>query len=133
MPKPSDSESALLLEELTSAQPSINAMGLAWETNEPNKMNMSGVESHASSFMPSQMLDSSQGFQQEQETEQMSSGGMNSATTHESQKLTEQPASGTEKTRSMNQWFQLFADLDPLANPDAVGKSAQDKEEDCYG
>ena len=26
------------------------------------------------------------------------------------------------KTEEKSEWFQLFADLDPLANPDSVGR-----------
>ena len=35
--------------------------------------------------------------------------------------------------KDMSQWFSLFADLDPLANPDAIGKSINDSDPSCYG
>ena len=34
--------------------------------------------------------------------------------------------------KDMSQWFSLFADLDPLANPDAIGKSTKDSDPSCY-
>ena len=44
-------------------------------------------------------------------------------------------ATGNEKNSSnkdMSQWFSLFADLDPLANPDAIGKSTKESDPNCY-
>ncbi len=32
----------------------------------------------------------------------------------------------------MSQWFSLFADLDPLANPDAIGKTTKEEDKNCY-
>ena len=34
--------------------------------------------------------------------------------------------------KDMSQWFSLFADLDPLANPDAIGKSTKETDPNCY-
>lgn len=34
--------------------------------------------------------------------------------------------------KDMSQWFSLFADLDPLANPDAIGKSTKESDPNCY-
>ena len=31
----------------------------------------------------------------------------------------------------MSAWYSLFADLDPLANPDAVGHKQEDEERNC--
>lgn len=33
------------------------------------------------------------------------------------------PAGGS---KDMSAWFNLFADLDPLSNPDAIGRSADE-------
>ena len=41
-------------------------------------------------------------------------------------------ASSTTKNKDMSQWFSLFADLDPLANPDAIGKSTKETDPNCY-
>ncbi|CAG2102475.1 unnamed protein product [Medioppia subpectinata] len=35
----------------------------------------------------------------------------------------------TKKAEELSSWFNLFADLDPLANPDAIGKKADQIEE----
>ena len=34
--------------------------------------------------------------------------------------------SGLQKATNMAAWFNLFADLDPLSNPDAIGKDKPD-------
>ena len=31
-----------------------------------------------------------------------------------------------QKATNMSAWFNLFADLDPLSNPDAIGKEKAD-------
>ena len=36
------------------------------------------------------------------------------------------------KKSDMSQWFSLFADLDPLANPDAIGKTTKEEDKNCY-
>lgn len=36
------------------------------------------------------------------------------------------------KKADMSQWFSLFADLDPLSNPDAIGKSTNEIDPSCY-
>ncbi len=37
-----------------------------------------------------------------------------------------------KSNKDMSQWFSLFADLDPLANPDAIGKSTKEQDPNCY-
>eukprot|EP00092_Neocalanus_flemingeri_P053339 GFUD01062647.1.p1 GENE.GFUD01062647.1~~GFUD01062647.1.p1 ORF type:complete len:138 (-),score=46.04 GFUD01062647.1:11-424(-) len=39
--------------------------------------------------------------------------------------------SGAGKNKDMSQWFSLFADLDPLANPDDVGSQQTQWEGGC--
>ena len=41
-------------------------------------------------------------------------------------------SSSKSKAKDMSQWFSLFADLDPLANPDAIGKSTKESDPNCY-
>ena len=41
-------------------------------------------------------------------------------------------SSSSTKNKDMSQWFSLFADLDPLANPDAIGKSTKETDPNCY-
>ncbi len=31
----------------------------------------------------------------------------------------------------MSQWFSLFADLDPLSNPDAIAKTTKEEDKNC--
>ena len=52
-----------------------------------------------------------------------------SATSQQHQKTLQ---SGSKKAKDMSQWFSLFADLDPLANPDAIGKSTKESDPNCY-
>ena len=51
-------------------------------------------------------------------------------TSNESQSPSSSTAQSNKK--DMSQWFSLFADLDPLANPDAIGKSTKDSDPSCY-
>ena len=39
---------------------------------------------------------------------------------------------GNSKSKDNSQWFSLFADLDPLANPDAIGKTTKESDPNCY-
>ena len=52
-------------------------------------------------------------------------------TSNESQSPSSSSAAQSTK-KDMSQWFSLFADLDPLANPDAIGKSTKDSDPSCY-
>lgn len=38
----------------------------------------------------------------------------------------------TETKHKMSEWFSLFADLDPLANPDAIGITTKEQDPNCY-
>ena len=51
-----------------------------------------------------------------------------SADLSQAQKCSEKNSSN----KDMSQWFSLFADLDPLANPDAIGKSTKESDPNCY-
>ena len=42
------------------------------------------------------------------------------------------PNPSSPRNKDMSQWFSLFADLDPLANPDAIGKSTKESDPNCY-
>merc|ERR1711892_581163 len=42
-----------------------------------------------------------------------------------------QPSAASSKNKDMSQWFNLFADLDPLANPDSVGSQKAQWEGGC--
>ena len=53
-------------------------------------------------------------------------------TTENSVKSPTSTSSSKSKTKDMSQWFSLFADLDPLANPDAIGKSTKESDPNCY-
>ena len=39
---------------------------------------------------------------------------------------------GESQKRNMSEWFSLFADLDPLANPDAIGITTKEADPNCY-
>ncbi|XP_068179309.1 islet cell autoantigen 1 [Antennarius striatus] len=77
-------------------------------------------------FLPSQLLDQSSlsGWAGivPQETENSSAANQNPS------KQTTRETTGTSK--DLSAWFDLFADLDPLSNPDAVGKT--DAEHDVH-
>lgn len=71
------------------------------------------------SFLPSQLFDFGN------LSSAPSSGGAPSAMSGA------QPSSGGGKNKDMSQWFSLFADLDPLANPDDVGSQKTQWEGGC--
>ncbi|XP_010888189.2 islet cell autoantigen 1 isoform X2 [Esox lucius] len=92
-------------------------------------------EEDSSFFLPSHLLDQNKNNLQSslsdwttsipqpisQATEQSSGANQNPS----------RPAVGREKletSRDLSAWFNLFADLDPLSNPDAVGRSDQEQE-----
>ncbi|XP_013402013.1 islet cell autoantigen 1-like isoform X3 [Lingula anatina] len=91
----------------------------------------------SASYMPSQLLDVTAGM------EGLSLGTglsgqpplMASATLPQQQEQQQQqqqqqqqpkPKPASKKGQNMSAWFNLFADLDPLANPDAIGKKQKE-------
>lgn len=84
-----------------------------------------------SGFLPSQLLDhnlSATGWAtppmfQAQPLQPPSTGGQSQPTLN-----TTNPSATAPKgsSRDMSAWFNLFADLDPLSNPDAIGRSDQE-------
>ncbi|XP_068077762.1 islet cell autoantigen 1-like isoform X7 [Danio rerio] len=84
-----------------------------------------------SGFLPSQLLDhslSATGWAtppmfQAQPLQPPSTGGQSQPTLN-----TTNPSANAPKgsSRDMSAWFNLFADLDPLSNPDAIGRSDQE-------
>lgn len=62
-------------------------------------------------------------------------GQLSLETVKESSPLTSNAKSAAKikgGTKDMSQWFSLFADLDPLANPDAIGKTTKESDPNCY-
>ena len=51
----------------------------------------------------------------------------------DSAKTSGKPGKGGDKGKDMSAWFNLFADLDPLANPDDIGdsKDGQNEKQAC--
>ncbi|GFS90836.1 islet cell autoantigen 1 [Nephila pilipes] len=79
--------------------------------------------SQTSCFLPSQLLDMNKGCNPAQiESSETASSSMTSS------KITE--SNSVEKNKKgkqdMSSWYNLFADLDPLANPDLIGKKPAD-------
>ena len=44
-----------------------------------------------------------------------------------------QPGQNAAAATGMSAYFNLFADLDPLSNPDAIGRKPGDDVTDCMG
>ena len=51
---------------------------------------------------------------------------------HLGEERSKKRALGESQKRNMSEWFSLFADLDPLANPDAIGISTKEADPNCY-
>ncbi len=48
------------------------------------------------------------------------------------QKQLKEKTSKEKQKADMSKWFNLFADLDPLSNPDAIGKTTKEEDKNCY-
>uniref|UniRef100_A0A8C4WXA6 AH domain-containing protein n=1 Tax=Eptatretus burgeri TaxID=7764 RepID=A0A8C4WXA6_EPTBU len=82
-------------------------------------------------FLPSQLLETNQ-FQFSwgtQPSSQVSSAQQTQSAPSSSTPGHEMPPSkGSTTPKNMSAWFDLFADLDPLSNPDAVGQPNNDQD-----
>uniref|UniRef100_T1J9I6 Protein kinase domain-containing protein n=1 Tax=Strigamia maritima TaxID=126957 RepID=T1J9I6_STRMM len=88
-------------------------------------------------FLPSQLLDTTSSVRGNNNNE----GGIKTNPDQNKTVLAASPATNTKRKaplpnskknqgKDMSAWFNLFADLDPLSNPDAIGKSTNDSAED---
>lgn len=127
----SSSEKSVIESELESLLDDMHNSGSTAESNIPN-------------FLPSQLLEMTSGFsdldlssaalipvQQSQKSDNTSNNiaSNSKSTSNSKQKL---PSTGATKKgkKDISAWFNLFADLDPLSNPDAVGKKTDDGDND---
>ncbi|GFQ72918.1 islet cell autoantigen 1 [Trichonephila clavata] len=79
--------------------------------------------SQTSCFLPSQLLDMSKGIN----TAQMESSETASSSVTSSKIAENNSVEKNKKGKQdMSSWYNLFADLDPLANPDLIGKKPAD-------
>ncbi|KAG8537884.1 hypothetical protein GDO81_023644 [Engystomops pustulosus] len=114
-------------------EPLCNAQPLSPAPPEQNPEPSSG-------FLPSQLFDQEfSGFQAAFHDWSANSGGASSSSPSSSglpaapstlnQNSTRTPVRDTSKsTKDLSTWYNLFADLDPLSNPDAVGKTDKEHE-----
>ncbi|XP_060064333.1 islet cell autoantigen 1-like [Ylistrum balloti] len=80
-------------------------------------------------FMPSNLLDLSKHITNQSSAPTHTatqSSKQNNASGQEPQQSKPKGASKKGEKKDMSAWFNLFADLDPLSNPDAIGRSADD-------
>uniref|UniRef100_A0A3B3SH88 Islet cell autoantigen 1 n=1 Tax=Paramormyrops kingsleyae TaxID=1676925 RepID=A0A3B3SH88_9TELE len=97
---------------------------------EPTGSSMTGAagappEESSSCFLPSQLLD------QNMNNLQSSFAGLNhlsEITANWTFSSVRNSTGSLETSKDLTAWFSLFADLDPLANPDAVGKTDNEHE-----
>ncbi|XP_069108653.1 islet cell autoantigen 1-like isoform X2 [Argopecten irradians] len=85
-------------------------------------------QAESAEFMPSNLLDLGKINSQSNGSANAGtqSSKQNSASGQELQQSKPKGASKKGEKKDMSAWFNLFADLDPLSNPDAIGKSADD-------
>ncbi|XP_048366975.1 islet cell autoantigen 1 isoform X3 [Sphaerodactylus townsendi] len=107
-----------------------HSSGGEMETNQPT------AASSPSSFLPSQLLDQNMNDLQSSFQDWTASSISPSPAPQTAQKSSN-PVMNTHKTpmkeaastsKDLTAWFSLFADLDPLSNPDAVGKTDKEHE-----
>ncbi|RWS02860.1 islet cell autoantigen 1-like protein, partial [Dinothrombium tinctorium] len=84
-----------------------------------NLLQPSQSESKSDSYLPSQLIDLSQAFTSH-----------NLQATKTSQEIKKVSKKVDDKKTKESDWFNLFAELDPLSNPDAIGK-AGDEDRNC--
>ncbi|XP_043922412.1 islet cell autoantigen 1 [Protopterus annectens] len=93
-------------------------------------------ESSSSGFLPSQLLDQNMNDLQSSFDSWAASGVSTPSVSQpapqsssQNQNASKMPARDVQKnTKDLSAWFNLFADLDPLSNPDAVGRTDRDHE-----
>ncbi|XP_054596848.1 islet cell autoantigen 1 isoform X1 [Nothobranchius furzeri] len=88
-------------------------------------------ERENSFFLPSQLLDQSLNKSSISDWTGLTSESVTSAaeTSPEAEQNRSKPAvKGTGMPKDLSAWFNLFADLDPLSNPDAIGKTDREHE-----
>lgn len=109
----------------------FNAQPLSPASPDPEQ----NAESSSSGFLPSQLLDQEfGGFQASLHDWSTSSGAPSSsrlpaAPTNTNPSAERSPGKAASKsTKDLSSWYNLFADLDPLSNPDAVGKTDKEHE-----
>ncbi|GFO12836.1 islet cell autoantigen 1 [Plakobranchus ocellatus] len=77
-----------------------------------------GVPKKAPDFLPSSLLDT--GMAEVDQTSQ------NAAASDKKKSKPQTLGKGLPPSADMSAWFNLFADLDPLSNPDAIGRKPAD-------
>lgn len=94
--------------------------------------------SASSSFLPSQLFDLDQSLfsSQRKEHDLLQDFPMPSparpASVQRKIKASDAKKKVAGGSSEMSQWFNLFADLDPLSNPDAIGKTTKEEDKNCY-
>lgn len=84
--------------------------------------------SHTSYFLPSQLLDMNTSSVSSQIAAKGDSGTVSNAVSEASKSVENNPTDKNKKGKQdMSSWYNLFADLDPLANPDLIGKKHVDE------
>ncbi|CAL8096874.1 unnamed protein product [Orchesella dallaii] len=148
IPFETESDTLLLLNEISSAAPL-----LSMQTDEPlipnlenttpkpsssilNSLNVlkpSSSTTSSSTFMPSHLLDlGNLNFDTSGELDLLSLSLDTStplANAPASQAEHQTPAANTNSNNSVKSWYDLFADLDPIGNPDSINKKSEDGKE----
>ncbi|XP_067125563.1 islet cell autoantigen 1 [Centruroides vittatus] len=128
----SSTEKSAIENELESLLDDMHKSGTTSEPNIPN-------------FLPSQLLEMTSGFsdmdlssaalipvQQSQKSDISNNLTTSNSKPTSSTSKQKQPATAASKKgkKDISAWFNLFADLDPLSNPDAIGKKKDDGDDD---
>ncbi|XP_057690033.1 islet cell autoantigen 1 isoform X2 [Corythoichthys intestinalis] len=133
-----DKDSLALLEEilggvsLQDSAPLPDPASPQWSPVFDEAQDGTDMDPH-SVFLPSQLLDSNLKMLQSvqlSEGEGTTAQSVATATTHPQGDggVKGTQASHRGPSKDLSAWFNLFADLDPLANPDAVGKSQDEQQ-----
>lgn len=112
----------------------MEVFGEGEPTDSPSKSGQPQSEDPSSFFLPSYLLDQNMNSLQSSTTDWAADIPQPVSTAAEQSSGANQTSSRPatrdmpESSKDLSAWFNLFADLDPLANPDAIGRTDKEHE-----
>ncbi|XP_053570071.1 LOW QUALITY PROTEIN: islet cell autoantigen 1 [Bombina bombina] len=100
----------------------------------PPSGNIEQSEDSSASYLPSQLLDQDMNDLQSSFHDWAANSGIPPssqpapASSSPNTNINKMPQKDVSKSKDLTTWYNLFADLDPLSNPDAVGKTDKEHE-----
>ncbi|KAA0702681.1 Islet cell autoantigen 1 69 kDa islet cell autoantigen [Triplophysa tibetana] len=124
---------SLLNEILGSSSLEEGSFSQEWQEvfgeNEPASNNRADVqpEEESAFFLPSKLLDQDMNDLQSTVSGWPTAVPQNTSENTAGQ-ISSRPTARDQSSKDLSAWFNLFADLDPLSNPDAIGRTDEERE-----